>query len=38
MIEREKRMDALGLMANGMPKGVSNMEEYVAKMEAEGDA
>ncbi|PQE10378.1 glutathione S-transferase protein [Rutstroemia sp. NJR-2017a WRK4] len=38
MIDREKRMDALGLMPNGMPKGVSNMEQYIAKMEAEGDA
>ena len=31
-------MDEQGLMWNGMPKDVSNMEEYQAKIEAEKNA
>ena len=30
---RAKLMDEQGLMWNGMPKGVSDMEEYLKKME-----
>lgn len=30
---RAKLMDEQGLMWNGMPKGVSNMEEYMENME-----
>jgi glutathione S-transferase len=33
---REKLMNDQGLMPNGMPKGINNMEEYEAKMKAEG--
>jgi glutathione S-transferase len=35
---RAKLMDEQGLMWNGMPKDVSNMEEYQAKIKAERDA
>lgn len=35
MVTRAELMDELGLMANGMPKGVNNMKEYEARMKAE---
>jgi glutathione S-transferase len=35
---RAKFMDQEGLMWNGVPKDVSNMEEYHAKIKAEKDA
>jgi glutathione S-transferase len=35
---REKLMDEQGLMWNGMPKDVSNMDEYQAKIKAGKDA
>ncbi|KAF2788508.1 glutathione S-transferase II [Melanomma pulvis-pyrius CBS 109.77] len=38
MDTRAKLMDEQGLMWNGMPKDVSNMEEYQARIRAEKDA
>lgn len=35
---RARLMDEQGLLPNGMPKGVSNMAEYEAKMEADAEA
>ncbi|KAF7863965.1 hypothetical protein EAF04_006930 [Stromatinia cepivora] len=32
---RARLMDEMGLMPNGMPKGVSNMDEYQAKIKAD---
>ncbi|KAF4624289.1 hypothetical protein G7Y89_g13884 [Cudoniella acicularis] len=32
---RDRLMDEQGLMPNGMPKGISNMEQYEAKIKAE---
>ncbi|KAF2108110.1 glutathione S-transferase [Lophiotrema nucula] len=38
MDKRAQLMDEQGLLPNGMPKGVSNMEEYEAKMKADAEA
>lgn len=38
MQTREKLMDEQGLMPNGMPKGITNMAEYEAKMKADAEA
>lgn len=35
MRTREELMEEQGLMLNGMPKGVGNIAEYEARMEAE---
>jgi len=35
---RDKLMDQLGLMPNGMPKGVTNFKEYEAKIKADAEA
>jgi glutathione S-transferase len=35
METRAKLMDEQGLMWNGMPKGIGNMEEYEAKIKAD---
>jgi glutathione S-transferase len=38
MDKRAQLMDEQGLLPNGMPKGVSNMEEYNAKIKADAEA
>ena len=38
MARRNVLMDEQGLQPNGMPKGVSNIKEYEAKMKAEAEA
>jgi glutathione S-transferase len=37
MERRALLMNEQGLLPNGMPKGVSNMEEYQAKVKADAD-
>jgi glutathione S-transferase len=37
MDKRTQLMDEQGLLPNGMPKGVSNMEEYNAKIKADAE-
>lgn len=38
MDKRAQLMDEQGLQPNGMPKSVSNMEEYKAKIKADAEA